>query len=283
MELGIISSIWFDTPVGRLEGIQQGEGDRVRHLRHLRGPARHHRRRARRDQAGVRGGRAPDPLRRLRGVRHRRLQPVGAPLHARPDQGLRRPGRLPRRAQRAARRRRVLLGRRGLPAPGDLGHGEGHGQGGRRVRALEGPRDRARARAVQRGAAQGRPRARALRQGDRPSGRARERRHLPPPPLGLLVRRGRGDDRADRPHPPLRLRRQGARRHAGRHGRDADQGVPRRRSATPATTARSRSSSSTRRTRTRSSPGPRRPTTARPRSCASSASARRGRRWQPST
>ena len=44
---------------------------------------------------------------------------------------------------------------------------------------------------------------------------------------GLLVRRGRGDDGADRPHPPVRLRRQGARGHAGRDGRDADQGVPR--------------------------------------------------------
>ncbi len=100
------------------------------------------------------------------------------------------------------------------------------GQGGRRVRAVEGPRDRARARAVRRGAAQGRRRARSLRQGDRPPGGPRERRHLAPPPLERVLRRRREADRADRAHPPLRLRRQGARRHAGRDGRDADQGVP---------------------------------------------------------
>ena len=37
-----------------------------------------------------------------------------------------------------------------FPQARDLGHGQGHGQGGRRVRAVEGPRDRARARAVRR-------------------------------------------------------------------------------------------------------------------------------------
>ena len=51
------------------------------------------------DQGDLRGGRAADPLRRLRRVRHRRLQPLGAALHARPDQGVRRPGRVPRRAR----------------------------------------------------------------------------------------------------------------------------------------------------------------------------------------
>ena len=50
-----------------------------------------------------------------------------------------------------------------FPQAGDLGPGQGDGQGGRRVRAVEGPRDRARARAVRPGAAQGRPRAGALR------------------------------------------------------------------------------------------------------------------------
>ena len=40
-----------------------------------------------------------------------------------------------------------------FPKPGDLGHGQGGREGSRRVRAVQGPRDRARARAVRHGAA----------------------------------------------------------------------------------------------------------------------------------
>ena len=50
MELGMISSTWLGTKVGRLEGIRQAKADRVRHVRRLRGPARPDRRRARGDQ-----------------------------------------------------------------------------------------------------------------------------------------------------------------------------------------------------------------------------------------
>ena len=216
MELGMISSTWLGTKVGRMEGIRKAKEIGFDTYDIFEDPLDLDGRRRARDQGHLRGGRPADPLGRLRRVRPRRLQPVGAAVHARPDQGLRRPGRLPRRAQRAARRRRVLLGRRGLPARGDLGHGRGRRSRGRRVRAVQGPRDRARARAVQRGAAQGRRRARPVRQGGRPAGRAGERRHLAPPSLGRLLRRRREADGPDRPHPPLRLRRQGARRPAGR-------------------------------------------------------------------
>ena len=127
MELGMISSTWFDTKIGTEEGIRKAKeigfdtydifedpldiDDATRKL--IKDTC---------EEVGLR-----DPLRRLRRLRDRRLQPVGAPLHARPHQGVRRPGRVSRRPQRAARRRRVLLGRRGVPAPGDLGHGEATG------------------------------------------------------------------------------------------------------------------------------------------------------------
>ena len=150
MELGMISSTWLGTKVGRLEGIRQAKEIGFDTYDIFEDPLDLTDAEREEIKNDVRGGRPPDPVGRLRRLRSRRLQPVGAALHARPHQGLRRPGRLPRRPQRAARRRRVLLGRRGLPARGDLGHGQGGRQERRRVRGLEGTRDRARARAVQR-------------------------------------------------------------------------------------------------------------------------------------
>ena len=129
LELGMISSTWFGTEVGTEEGIRKAKEIGFDTYDIFEDPLDIDDADAQDDQGHVRGGRPADPLGRLRRLRARRLQPVGAAVHARPHQGVRRPGRVLRRAQRAARRRRVLLGRRGLPARGDLGHGQGRGQG----------------------------------------------------------------------------------------------------------------------------------------------------------
>ena len=189
LELGMISSTWLGTGVGVEEGIKKAKEIGFDTYDIFQDAARPRRCRARRHQGLVRGGRTADPLAAVRRVRPRRLQPGRAALHARPHQAEHRPGRVLRRPQRAARGRRVLLGRRGLPAAAiwdmavDLVRQSGE------YAASQGPRGRARARAVQRGAAEGRPRARALRQGGERAGGARQRRHLAPAPRGRVVRR----------------------------------------------------------------------------------------------
>ena len=62
MELGMISSTWLDTKIGAARRHPHGEGDRLRHVRRLRGSARPDRRGAAGDQGDGRGGRAADPL-----------------------------------------------------------------------------------------------------------------------------------------------------------------------------------------------------------------------------
>ena len=225
LELGMISSTWPGTQVGVEEGIS-------RPRRSASTPTTSSRTRstwttrARRHQALVRRGRPADPLAALRCVRPRRLQPRGAAFTL---------DRIKQKSTRALSSAPATCCSWSASTSGTARSSRARRSGTwpstwcaavGRVRRDEGPRDRARARAVQRGPAQGRPRAGALRQGGRTRPSSRQRRYLPPPSGGRVVRRRRGDEGPDRPHPSLRLRRQGARRHACRDGRDAHQGVP---------------------------------------------------------
>ena len=265
LELGMISSTWLGTKVGASRRHPQGEGDRFRHLRHLRGPARHRRRRrAAEIKETARRGRPADPLRRLRRVRHRRLQPSVRRftldrIKAYVDQG----------AYLGARNVLLVVGEYywdGEVFPNARRSGTWRRRWSRRPAST-------RSRRASRSCSSWSRSTEALLKDvdelvrfvarDRPPGRTRERRHLAPAPLERVLRGRREADGADRAHPPVGLRRQGARRPAGRPRRDPDQGLPAGDPSTRATTAPSRSSSSTRPIRTRSSSGRRRPTTAR--------------------
>ena len=92
MKLGLINSAWVQAGRGTAFGIQQDQGDRLRHDRHLRRPARHRRQGEAADQGRMRRGRPAD---RERGLRRRgpgRLQPERPAVPRRAGPGVSRHG-----------------------------------------------------------------------------------------------------------------------------------------------------------------------------------------------
>ena len=136
MKLGLINSAWAQAGRETAFGIRHDEGDRLRHDRHLRRPARHRRQGAEAHQGRVRPGRAADRQRRLRRRRPDRLQPERAAVPRRA--GARRTSTWlrVRGEERAAGARRVHLGAAGDPA----GRAVGDGRGQRAGRSASTPR-----------------------------------------------------------------------------------------------------------------------------------------------
>ncbi len=98
LELGMISSTWFGTAIGREEGIRKAKEIGFDSYDVFEDPLDIDDATREMIKEHLRGGRPADPFGRLRRLRRRRLQPVRAPVHDRPDQRLHRSGRVLQRA-----------------------------------------------------------------------------------------------------------------------------------------------------------------------------------------